>query len=71
MPAAFHSLPSSTRFCLLPGKEPLHSKNPGSEPMVEPALEVSEQHLKPQKKDLALVLVNFVLGGGLRAPGIA
>lgn len=31
--------------------------------MVEPALEVSEQHLKPQKKDLALVLVNFVLGG--------
>lgn len=31
--------------------------------MAEPALEVSEQHLKPQKKDLALVLVNFVLGG--------
>lgn len=31
--------------------------------MAEPALEVSKQHLKPQKKDLALVLVNFVLGG--------
>lgn len=31
--------------------------------MAEPALEVSEQHLKPQKEDLALVLVNFVLVG--------
>ena len=31
--------------------------------MAEPALGVSEQHLKPQKEDLALVLVNFVLVG--------
>lgn len=29
--------------------------------MPEPALGVSEKHLKPQKEDLALVPVNFIL----------
>lgn len=60
MPAAFHSPPGSASY----GNEPLQNKNTGSELVVsEPALVVSEKHLKAQKDALALVLVNLTLVG--------
>lgn len=68
MPAAFHSTPGSVSSY---GNESLQNKNTGSEPVSEPALVVSEKHLKAQKDALALVLVNLTLMGVPGASGPA
>lgn len=68
MSAAFHSTPGSVSSH---GNEPLQKKNTGSEPVSEPALGVSEKHLKAQKVILALVLVNLTFSGVPGASGPA
>lgn len=68
MSAAFLSTPGSVSSH---GNEPLHNKNMGSEPVSEPALGVSEKHLKNSEGWFGSCTSELHTYGVLRAPHIA